>query len=76
MIKTDPQLEVDTNHIVVHLKRISTAATTDNMPTTVEGTTIPRVANTSGFIDIEVTEPILLSPFIFGSPENKQGFMV
>ena len=25
-------------------------------------------------MDVRTTEPLLLSPFIFGSPENKQGF--
>jgi hypothetical protein len=25
------------------------------------------------YVDVQITEPLLMSPFIFGSPENKQG---
>ena len=36
--------------------------------------TVPAVNDQTIYIDIQITEPILLSPFVFGSPENKAGF--
>ena len=55
------------------IKRISnTQASTD--VATVANNTIPKVGDTAVYIDVKVTEPLLMSPFIFGSPENKQGF--
>ena len=35
---------------------------------------IPDVSTTTIYVDVQVTEPILMSPFIFGSPQNHQGF--
>ena len=55
------------------IKRVSTSAD-NSTPTTIADTTIPDVSSTVVYVDVEVTEPILMSPFIFGSPENKQGF--
>jgi hypothetical protein len=55
------------------IKRISTSAD-NSTPSTIADTTIPDVSSTVVYVDIEVCEPILMSPFIFGSPENKQGF--
>ena len=34
----------------------------------------PVLADSIVYIDVKITEPLLLSPFIFGSPENKAGF--
>ena len=35
---------------------------------------IPRLADTTVYAQFEVTEPLLLSPFVFGSGFGKQGF--
>jgi hypothetical protein len=34
----------------------------------------PRITDTDVYVKFEVTEPLLLSPFIFGSGYGKQGF--
>ena len=47
------------------IKRISNAAT---------GGTIPAVGDATIYVDVQITEPLLLSPFIFGSTDNKAGF--
>ena len=33
---------------------------------------IPAVGDSIVFIDVKVSEPLLMSPFIFGSPEKKE----
>ena len=35
---------------------------------------VPGIADTDVYVKFEVTEPLLLSPFIFGSGYGKQGF--
>jgi hypothetical protein len=35
---------------------------------------VPTIDDTEVYVQFEVTEPLLLSPFIFGSGEGKQGF--
>ncbi|MFM7986532.1 MAG: phage major capsid domain-containing protein [Candidatus Fonsibacter sp.] len=35
---------------------------------------VPRITDTDVYVKFEVTEPLLLSPFIFGSGYEKQGF--
>ena len=40
----------------------------------VANTTIPAVDSSIVYIDVQITEPLLMSPFIFGSPKSKQGF--
>ena len=35
---------------------------------------IPRITDRDVYVKFEVTEPLLLSPFIFGSGYGKQGF--
>ncbi|MFM7988325.1 MAG: phage major capsid domain-containing protein, partial [Candidatus Fonsibacter sp.] len=35
---------------------------------------VPRMTDTDVYVKFEVTEPLLLSPFIFGSGYGKQGF--
>jgi hypothetical protein len=66
------------------IKRISTEAkyTTPN-PALNEGSAsadivaalkIPGVNTTTIYVDVQVTEPLLMSPFIFGTPQNHQGF--
>jgi hypothetical protein len=55
------------------IKRISTSPTyTAGLD--VGHTTIPNVSDKIIYVDVQITEPLLMSPFIFGSPENKQGF--
>jgi hypothetical protein len=39
-----------------------------------DGGTVPAIDSTEVYVQFEVTEPLLLSPFIFGSGEGKQGF--
>ena len=34
-------------------------------------TTIPAVGIAVVYVDAQLTEPLLMSPFIFGSPDNK-----
>ena len=34
----------------------------------------PVVGDATVYVDVRITEPILISPFVFGSPENKAGF--
>ena len=55
------------------IKRISTAANYV-AGLAVANTTIPAVNSTTVYVDAQITETLLMSPFIFGSPENKQGF--
>ena len=38
------------------------------------GTRVPTLTDTEVYVQYEVTEPLILSPFIFGSGEGKQGF--
>ncbi len=38
------------------------------------GKVIPRITDRDVYVKFEVTEPLLLSPFIFGSGYGKQGF--
>ena len=55
------------------IKRISTAA--DYVAgLDFDHSTIPKVDSTVVYVDVEVTEPLLISPFIFGSPDEKAGF--
>ena len=54
------------------IKRISTSEKYATVGA-VANTTIPAVNSRIVYIDVQVTEPLLMSPFIFGSPENKQG---
>ena len=35
---------------------------------------VPTVANNEIYVEFEVTEPLLLSPFVFGSTHGNQGF--
>ena len=35
---------------------------------------VPRITDRDVYVKFEVTEPLLLSPFIFGSGYGKQGF--
>ena len=35
---------------------------------------VPTIADTDIYVEFEVTEPLLLSPFVFGSGYGKQGF--
>ncbi|MFM7988168.1 MAG: phage major capsid domain-containing protein, partial [Candidatus Fonsibacter sp.] len=35
---------------------------------------VPLITDTDIYVTFEVTEPLLLSPFIFGSGHGKQGF--
>ena len=43
--------------------------------TVADGTTrVPTVEDTDVYVKFEVTEPLLLAPFIFGSGHGKQGF--
>ena len=35
---------------------------------------IPAITDTTVYVQFEVTEPLLLSPFVFGSGMGKQGF--
>ena len=35
---------------------------------------VPRIDDRDVYVKFEVTEPLLLSPFIFGSGHGKQGF--
>ena len=35
---------------------------------------IPAVGDAIVYVDVEITEPLLISPFVFGAPENKAGF--
>ena len=35
---------------------------------------VPALTDTVVFVDVVLTEPLLISPFVFGSPENKAGF--
>jgi hypothetical protein len=37
-------------------------------------TRVPTIDDTEVYVQFQVTEPLLLSPFIFGSGEGKQGF--
>jgi hypothetical protein len=37
-------------------------------------TRVPTIEDTEVYVQFQVTEPLLLSPFIFGSGEGKQGF--
>ena len=55
------------------IKRISTSPTyTSGLD--VGHTTMPGVSDKTIYVDVQITEPLLMSPFIFGPPENKQGF--
>ena len=45
-----------------------------NQPPNGAGATVPGVTDTIVYVTVTLTEPLLLSPFVFGSPENKQGF--
>ena len=47
------------------IKRISNAAT---------GGTVPTCADATVYVDVRITEPLLISPFIFGATEGKAGF--
>ena len=38
------------------------------------GTRVPTIADTVVYVEFDVTEPLLLSPFVFGSGHGKQGF--
>ncbi len=55
------------------IKLISTAANYV-AGLSVTNATIPAMNSTTVYVDVQITEPLLMSPFIFGSPENKQGF--
>ena len=35
---------------------------------------MPAVTDNVVYVTVTLTEPLLLSPFVFGSPENKAGF--
>ena len=35
---------------------------------------IPAVGDALVYVGVEITEPLLISPFVFGAPENKAGF--
>ena len=35
---------------------------------------VPAVTDTTVYVTVTLTEPLLLSPFVFGSPENNPGF--
>ena len=63
------------NRGTFRIKRIATAEQYAEV-TGVAKTTIPSQASTTEYVDVQITEPLLLSPFIFGSPENKQGFFM
>ena len=47
------------------IKRISNAAT---------GGAIPAVGDATVYVYVQITDPLLISPFIFGSTDNKAGF--
>ena len=55
------------------IKRISTTSKYDATADNAAGT-VPSIASSTVYVDIQITEPLLLSPFVFGCPENKQGF--
>jgi hypothetical protein len=53
------------------IKRISTAEKYATVAD-IANTTIPAVNSRIVYVDVQVTEPLLMSPFIFGNPSEKQ----
>jgi hypothetical protein len=46
----------------------------DPSATATGGKRKPRPSDTTVYVTFKVTEPLLISPFVFGAPEGKQGF--
>jgi hypothetical protein len=46
----------------------------DPAATATGGKRKPKPSDTTVYVTFKVTEPLLISPFVFGAPEGKQGF--
>ena len=77
MTNNDRQLVIGKEHheAVFVIKRISPAANYV-AGLNAANTTIPAMNSTTVYVDVQITEPLLMSPFIFGSPEKNKTFMV